>query len=254
MHRERASVAAALLLAGALLAASTCALAARAAPVGGVVGLALAQAGVELLLGFAALAGAALAPEGLHGRLGLGRSRLPAALVALLCAGILGLSHAIDSTLELSGLRRGSVLADLDAQLAGASGGTLALSLLGLAVAPGLAEELLCRGLLLRTFLRRIGPPAAIALSAAVFALLHLDLAQSAGAFLLGLYLGAVAWLGASVRPAIACHLLNNAVAVGSSAQGLVPDPSGGGAVLGAALALGALAAAWRRRDAPGPD
>lgn len=254
MHDRRTSLAAGLLIAGALLAASTCGLASRAAPEGGAASLALATVGVELLLGFAALAGAALAPEGLRARLGLARGRLPGALVALLGAGTLGLSHAIDSALELTGLRGGSVLAELDGLLAGTRGAALLLVFLGLAVAPGVAEELLCRGLLLRTLLRRIPPPAAIALSALAFASLHLDAAQAAGALLLGLYLGGVAWLAASVRPAIACHVLNNAVAVGAAAGGLVPAVSGGGALLGAALALAALAAAWRQRRTSVPD
>jgi membrane protease YdiL (CAAX protease family) len=221
--------------------------AARAAPGGSAASLALGTAGVELLLGFAALAGAALAPEGLGARLGLAPGRLPGGLVALLGAGTLGLSHAIDSSLELSGLRGGSVLAELDALLAGTGGAALLLVLLCLAVAPGVAEELLCRGLLLRTFLRRVPAPAAIALSAALFASLHLDAAQAAGAFLLGLYLGGVAWLGASVRPAIACHVLNNAVAVGAAAGGATPAASAGGALLGAAFAAVALGAAWRQ-------
>ncbi len=252
MHDGRASLAAGLLLAGALLGVSTCGLAARAGPGGGPAALALSTAGLELVLAFSALAAAALAPEGLRARLGLARGRLPGALVALLGLGTLGLSHAIDTALELSGLRGGSVLAELDAALAGSRGATLALLLLCLALAPGIAEELLCRGLLLQTLLRRVRAPAAIALSALAFGSLHLDAAQAAGAFCLGLYLGGVAWLGASVRPAIACHVLNNAVAVFAAAGDLVPPASAAGALLGGAFALLALAATWRRQSLVG--
>jgi len=232
-----------LLALGTSLGVGTCGLA------GGLAGSALEHVifstfGIQLFLGFAALAGAALTPEPVASRLGLGRGCLPWSLVLLAALGTLGLSHGVDSVLSFGGFRDESVLAELDAHLRGASGKTLLLAIIGLGVAPGVCEELLCRGLLQRGLARRYGAPAAIGISALVFGAMHLEWAQGSAAMLLGLYLGTIAYRAGSIRPAIFCHCCNNLTALALGVSGGENDPALASAILGfaiAALAVGAL-------------
>ncbi len=211
--------------------------------------------GLELFLGLAALAGGMLSARGAVARLGLGPTRLPPALLALLVVGTLGLSHGLDGLVDLLGLREGSALADIDATLAEVRGRTLWLALLGIGVAPGIAEELLCRGLIQRGLERRFGAAPAIAMAALFFGAIHLEPVHAAFAAVLGLYLGLAAHLAGSVRAAILCHVVNNLVAVCVTAWGgttlLGPAPT----IAGFLLAGACLWGVWRRRPArpPGP-
>ena len=77
---------------------------------------------------------------------------------------------------------------------------------------PGLGEELLFRGLLLRSFLNGLSAPVAILLSSVLFGLIHLDALQGVGAGVIGLYLGIVAYRCQSIWPAVAAHALNNLI------------------------------------------
>lgn len=176
--------------------------------------LALLALGIELVLGATACAGALLSSAPLAARLGLRVGRLRARSLALLILGALALSHALDGILDLSGLRDESALAGLAETLHGARGGALGWVLIGLVVAPGIAEELLCRGFLQRGLQRRLGAPAAIGISALAFGALHLEPIHALFAALLGLYLGAAAYWADSTRAAIGCHLVNNLVSV----------------------------------------
>ena len=87
-------------------------------------------------------------------------------------------------------------------------------------IAPGVAEELLCRGFIQRGLQRRFGPAVAVVLAAVLFGALHIEPIHSVTAATLGVYLGVVCWLADSVRPAIVCHAINNCVAVASAAFG----------------------------------
>jgi membrane protease YdiL (CAAX protease family) len=89
------------------------------------------------------------------------------------------------------------------------------LALIGLVVAPGIAEELLCRGLLQRGLQRRLGAPAAIGISSLAFGALHLEPIHAVFAAVLGLYLGVAAYWADSTRASIGCHLVNNLASVG---------------------------------------
>ncbi|MEE9606497.1 MAG: type II CAAX endopeptidase family protein [Myxococcota bacterium] len=216
--------------------------------------LVLAGIGFEVFLALVAFAGATLSSAPLGERLGLGPSRLPGAQLVALVVGTLGLSLALDGLLDLTHLREQSaVLLELETRLYGVRGRTLALALVGLALVPGGAEELLCRGLLQRGLQRRLGAPLAIAVAALAFGALHVDPVHAASATLLGLYLGAAAYLAGSTRASIACHVVNNLVAVTTTAWGLgaMPYPVVTAAA-GGAVAAGCL---WwvRRRTAPLP-
>jgi membrane protease YdiL (CAAX protease family) len=191
-------------------------------------------------------------------RLGLVRAQFGWAPLALGSLGTLALSGALRFAVDALALAPGSSLERLDAAAAEAARTSPLLVLAAFALAPPFAEELLCRGVLQRSLARAIGAWA-IPAAALAFAALHLDAVHSPAAFLLGVYLGALAWLSGSSWLPIGCHFANNALASleplvpGISAA--VPRPSSwveaGGA---AALALAALALAARccRGDAPG--
>jgi membrane protease YdiL (CAAX protease family) len=170
----------------------------------------------QLLAGqisFAALAVlVGLAQRGsLHDRLGLVRGRLGPAQLALGILGTLALSGALQFAVDALGLTPGSALerlGDLAAQGAARPG----LLLAAFAVAPALAEELLCRGVLQRSLSRGLGA-LSIPAAALAFAALHLDPVHAPAAFALGCYLGALAWIGGTTWLPIACHFANNLAA-----------------------------------------
>ena len=234
--------AAALLVLGVCLGTGTCGLAESLAD-SSLEQLVISTFGIELFLGFAALGFAVLTWEPVATRLGLERGRLPVSLVLLAALGTVGLSHAIDSALSMSGLRGESVLAELDAILHGAGGKALLLAIFGLGIAPGVSEELLCRGLLQRGLVRRFGALAGIGIGALAFGAMHLEWIQGTAAALLGLYLGTVAFFAGSIRPAIFCHCCNNLAALAIGVLGLGGDPTVASAALGFAAATAVVGA-----------
>jgi membrane protease YdiL (CAAX protease family) len=217
MHRRRATRAATLLLVGAAAGLATFHFAGASDSLAE--RFALRSLGVEIFLAAVALAGASLSRRPLRARLGLGPGRIPPRLVAVLVVGTIALSHALDGVLELSGLRGRSSLASFDFALSGAGGRDLVVALLGIGVAPGIAEELLFRGVVQRGLEARLGPALAIVLAAALFGALHGDLLYAASAGVLGIQLGLAAHLAGSTRAAIACHAANNLLAVAEAAR-----------------------------------
>lgn len=211
--------------------------------------LALQSLTLETFLAVVALCAASLSGRPLVGRLGLARSALSWPVLALLIAGTLSLSYALHGIIELSGLWNRSSLADFEAQLVGVRGESFALALFAFGLAPGVAEELLCRGWLQRGLAGRIGPASAIAVAAIVFGALHGDLVHGASAAVLGLYLGTAAQLSGGIRAAIACHVVNNSVAVGSAAIGANPAATNLAGIF-ASAALSAVAIGLAARSA----
>ena len=151
-------------------------------------------------------------------RLGLGmnppRRPLNLSSAASVIAGILLISFSLALLLEYSGLRANSALAELENRFAQAEPHHLPFLLVGVALLPAFAEELLFRGFLLGALGRRFGNQAGLMLSSLLFALAHLDLAQGLAAFVLGLYLGGVRLRTGSVHASLLSHASNNAVAV----------------------------------------
>lgn len=98
--------------------------------------------------------------------------------------------------------------------------GYLAIGLL----AP-LSEEIVFRGAILKRLLQspRLSTWAAIALSALLFALIHMNPAQMPHAFVIGLLLGWMYWRTGSILPGMAFHWANNSVAY--VMYNLYPDP-----------------------------
>lgn len=184
---------------------------------GETLGAALATFSVEVTFAVIALAGASLTMAPLRARLGLVASRYDGVALAALVVGTLALSHAVDATLTITGLREQSAIGRLDAGLEGTDAVAAGFALLGFALAPSIGEELLCRGLIQRGLVGMLPPGFAIAIAAVVFGAIHLEPIHAISAAVLGLYLGVIVHWGDSIRPAIACHLVNNTIAVASS-------------------------------------
>jgi membrane protease YdiL (CAAX protease family) len=214
--------------------------------------LSISALGMELFLMGIALGGASVSHENPTLRLGLASGRLSLGSIAVLALGTLALSHGIDGILQVTGLREHSAIAEIDDQLRGAQGGTLVLAIIGIGIAPGIAEELLCRGWIQRGLEPRLGAPGAIVVASILFGVLHGDLVHAAAAAGLGLYLGIVAWLAASIRASILCHAANNLTAVLTLAWDI---PTGLASIwtmpLGLGVAGGCLLVVWRNVGAP---
>ncbi len=203
-------------------------------------------------LALVAIAAASLGREPIAQRLGLGAGCLSPARVALAAVGLVGLSHAAESLLHLSGASSPG-LARFDDALAGLSLSRIGFPLAALALGSALGEELFFRGLLQRGLAPVLGRSAAIAGVALAFGVAHGDLAHGAAATLLGLYLGVLAWASGSIRAPIAAHVLNNAVALFEVAcelrfpEGPVATPL----ALAAGMTLACVALVAMRSPAP---
>jgi membrane protease YdiL (CAAX protease family) len=76
-----------------------------------------------------------------------------------------------------------------------------------------LLEELLFRGIILDGYLKNYSPVNSIVISAFLFALIHGNLAQGIGAFMMGVVAGLLYWRTKSLLLCIALHFLNNCMA-----------------------------------------
>ena len=151
--------------------------------------------GGQLLWAIVAVGGALILPgRSLAERLGLGAGRLGPGRVAIALAGFLALSNGVHRAILALGLFEGTTLAEVDRVVREASPARPWLVLLAIGLAPALGEELLFRGFLLRWLGTHLPGPAAVLGSAALFGAAHLDPVHGVAAFLLGAYLGAVAW------------------------------------------------------------
>jgi membrane protease YdiL (CAAX protease family) len=90
----------------------------------------------------------------------------------------------------------------------------LTVTLLVVALAPALTEELVFRGILARGLATRLPMAVAIVLSAIVFSLVHGNAGQIAGTFTLGLVLGFIAIRSGSIVPTAIAHFTNNAIVI----------------------------------------
>jgi len=121
-----------------------------------------------------------------------------------------------------------------------------------------LGEEVFFRGYALPALRKSLGPLAAILISAALFALLHMDPVGFVGLMEIGALLAALRWWSGSIWAAILAHAVNNGVAgtaflLGWEDPDIPPPPLV--LVLGATLFIVGIGALWRvLRDAPDLD
>lgn len=167
-----------------------------------------------------AMAGALLRRTSLQDALGLKTGHIGLGRLGIVALGAIGLSHLCGEVLRRTSLFEESFLQHLEVTLTGLNGNELMLAAAGLVIAPAIGEELLFRGLLLRGLLPRVGPASAILVSSILFGAAHIDPGQVIATSLLGVYLGVLAFASGSTRGAIACHMLNNAVALASVSLG----------------------------------
>lgn len=85
---------------------------------------------------------------------------------------------------------------------------------IAVAVAAPLTEEFLLRGIMMRGLLKHTTPTNAIHCSAFFFALIHMNLSQAIGAFLMGLFIGWIYYKTGSLWMAILVHFINNGLGV----------------------------------------
>ena len=109
---------------------------------------------------------------------------------------------------QASSDQMGLILSLINAQ------GGLPLVLLCIAVAPGICEELLCRGTLLSGLRRGLGPVGAVLISSFMFAVLHLSPYRFLPQFAIGVVLALLALRSGSLLPGMMVHALHNAGAV----------------------------------------
>jgi membrane protease YdiL (CAAX protease family) len=207
--------------------------------------LALDAAVSALVLALFAFAIASFAAEPAPQRLGFARGRLGRREVAIATLGVLALSHAAEAAVELLGVES-PALVRFDAALAGLDPTAALFPFVALTFASAFGEEIFFRGLLQRGLARRLGAPVAIALASLAFGAAHGDWTHGAAAAALGVFLGLVAHTADSIRPAIAAHAANNAVALLEKLAGweLPAGPVATATQLAGALTLACVAAA----------
>ncbi|MGH7504978.1 MAG: lysostaphin resistance A-like protein [Longimicrobiales bacterium] len=119
-----------------------------------------------------------------------------------------------------------------------------------LALLPGIAEEILFRGMLLHGLRPKLRPVALCLAVGAIFGLFHADLFRIIPTAYLGAILAAVVILSGSIFPAMLWHAINNAVALVPAWYGVeVREPEWwlyGLGALGVMVAFGLL---WRWRE-----
>ena len=94
------------------------------------------------------------------------------------------------------------------------TGGNFILSFITVSLFAPLFEEWLCRGIVLRGLLTKMRPAGAIAISAAFFAILHMNPWQALPAFLLGVVFGYVYYRTGSLKMTMLMHFVNNTMAL----------------------------------------
>ncbi len=166
-----------------------------------------------LFLGSTFLAGA-ISPTPFLERLGLVRWKLPTSTVVLLILATPLAQFFSVLFISLLGLEPSAQLEQLTRVFVETEGSAFALTLILTTLGAGFSEELLFRGYLQRRLLQAWSPSKAIATSALLFALMHLDPVHASGVLFLGVWFSIVAWLTGSVIPAMIAHGLNNLLAI----------------------------------------
>jgi membrane protease YdiL (CAAX protease family) len=219
--------------------------------------LALSAAVTGGSIAIVALAIPRLLKERVTTSLSLGPSTMRAPQIAAVALATFSGGIAYGVVADMLGYGDVGVLAQITKSIHDASWGAWAFSTLGLALVPGLAEELFFRGFLQTRAQARWGRVAGIAVASVLFGLFHLDPKQGLYACVVGFLLGWVATRAGSIRPAMIAHGTSNFLGLLMAKLGV--GPSGPttkivSIVLAIAVIAGAIAFVARTtRPAPNP-
>jgi membrane protease YdiL (CAAX protease family) len=187
-------------------------------------GLAASAAVTGSVLVIVSVGGARLGKHAVSERLRVTRGRLSPLLVAAAALCTFSGGFLFSQSFELFGIKEDGVLAVITKSVNEASWPAWSVSLLGLAVVPGIAEELFFRGFVQTRAVAALGQARGIILSAALFGLFHMDLKQGLYAAMVGTFLGWLAIRAGSIRPSMLAHGTSNGLSLVMARLGVGPD------------------------------
>jgi membrane protease YdiL (CAAX protease family) len=162
---------------------------------------------------------------------------------AVATVGAIAIGQAFESVASLAGIPESEPLAAVAKAAGETTVPAFALLLLFGALLAGIAEELFFRGYMQTRLVARFGRWPGIALTSVAFGIIHMDPVHSAGALLIGLYLGWLAERAGHIRLPMTVHVLNNAASFAlARAFGDSWESAGPHAILLAASALTGVA------------
>ena len=145
-------------------------------------------------------------------RLRLVPGRETGAQLGAMIVGTLALGQALDSVTVLAGFANRGAMAVIRRAIESATGPDLFAAVVVIGVLAGSAEEVFFRGYMQGRLRERFTPAVAVMLTSVAFALLHLEWIHAGMALVLGLWLGFVTEQAGSALPAVAAHVINNAL------------------------------------------
>jgi uncharacterized protein len=126
--------------------------------------------------------------------------------------GTLAIGQALDSATMLAGLGNRGAMVVIRRAIEGAVGPELFAAVVVIGVLAGSAEEVFFRGYMQTRLRERWPTTTAVVVTAVAFGLLHLEWIHAGLALGLGLWLGFITERAGSALPAVAAHVINNAV------------------------------------------
>lgn len=126
--------------------------------------------------------------------------------------GTLALGQLLDSATVLAGLGNRGAMVVIRRAIEGAAGPELFAAVVVIGILAGSAEEVFFRGYMQARLRERWSVPVAVVVTSFAFGLLHLEWFHAALALVLGIWLGLITEQAGSALPAVAAHVINNAV------------------------------------------
>ena len=160
--------------------------------------------------------------------------------------GTLALGQMLDSATILAGLSNRGAMAVIRRAIETASGPDLFAAVVVIGLLAGSSEELFFRGYMQARLRDRFRPAVAVIVTSGAFALLHLESIHAGMALALGLWLGFVTERAGSALPAVAAHVINNALfTLLTAVVGTLEDRALNTALLAGASAIFVGCAFW---------
>jgi membrane protease YdiL (CAAX protease family) len=170
--------------------------------------------------------------------------------------GLLALGQTLDSVTVIASVDDRGSLQLIRRVLEGTLGPDLFAAVVVLGLVAGAAEEIFFRGYMQSRLREHWRPAAAVTVTSAAFAALHVDVSavHMVLAFALGLYLGFVAEITGSTLPCVVCHVVNNIVYTLQTALNVSVIGRDANVVAAAvSAAVFVVCVLWIRRTAPPP-